>query len=454
MRPEACLRELFSQYRMTVLPVPVHNVVLDCELVQGAVAVGMWPALPVEGIHFILGNGLAGKRLWADIPPSPVVTPCPMVGVSGVSCGDVPDALPACVVTCAMSRVEPELSDGKPDDTNFEAPSLSDFPLSVLKSELVQEQSVDLSLKEIFDCVLPAAEVHSAASGYLLQSGLLFRKWVAVGGDCVGEAVFQLVVLAKFRPLVLKAAHDESGHFGVKKTYLNILKHFFWPRVKRDVAAYIKTCHVCQLTGKPNQCIKAAPLQPIPAISEPFECLIVDCVGPLLPAKSGCKYLPTVMCQSTRYPAAYPLRSITTKAVVKALLQFISVFGIPKVIQSDQGSNFSSHMFAQVLKLLRVKHNQLSEYHTQSQGALERFHQTLKSLLRAYCTELGRDWEEGLPWLMLAAREAVQESTGFSPNELVFAHVVRGPLVLLKDIWVEAAPPKNLIDFVNGIACL
>lgn len=128
------------------------------------------------------------------------------------------------------------------------------------------------------------------------------------------------------------------------------------------------------------------------------------------------------------------------------LSQFISVFGIPKMIQSDQGSNFSSHMFAQVLKLLCVRHHQSSAYHAQSQGALERFHQTLKSLLRAYCTELGG----GAPWLMLAAREAMQESMGFSPNDLVFAHVVRGSLSVLKDNWVEAAPPKNLIDFVNG----
>ncbi len=56
---------------------------------------------------------------------------------------------------------------------------------------------------------------------------------------------------------------------------------------------------------------------------------------------------------------------------------------------------------------------------------LERFHQTLKSLLRAYSTEMEGDWEEGLPWLMLSAREACQESTGFSPNDLVFGHTVR-----------------------------
>ncbi len=235
----------------------------------------------------------------------------------------------------------------------------------------MQEQRSDSSLKELFERVLPASEISSAASGYFLCNELLFRKWVSVGEDFVKDDVFQLVVPVKFRPLVLKVAHDKCGHFGVRKTYLGILKHFFWPHVKRDVSAYIKTCHVCQLTGKPSQSMKPAPLQPISVVNEPFTHLIVDCVGPLPCSKSGCKYLLTVMCQSSRYPAAYPLRSITTKAVVKALSQFISIFGIPKVVQSDQGSNFSSNMFRQVLKLLRINQNQSSAYHAQSQGALE-----------------------------------------------------------------------------------
>jgi hypothetical protein len=81
---------------------------------------------------------------------------------------------------------------------------------------------------------------------------------------------------------------------------------------------------------------------------------------------------------------------------------------------------------------------------------LERFHQTLKSLLCAYCTELSADWEEGLPWLLLAAREVVQGSTGFSPNDLVFGHKVCGPLALLQYSCLPEEPYQNFIDFVNG----
>ncbi len=132
------------------------------------------------------------------------------------------------------------------------------------------------------------------------------------------------------------------------KTYDRILRQFYWPRLKKD----IRTCHTCQVTGKPNHLLKPVPLSPIAVTSKPFEHLIIDCVGPLPPSK-GSAYLLTVMCQATRYPAAYAIQRITTKAVVKALTQFISNFGIPKI--SDNGINFTSRMFAEVLKVLNPK---------------------------------------------------------------------------------------------------
>lgn len=64
--------------------------------------------------------------------------------------------------------------------------------------------------------------------------------------------------------------------------------------------------------------LRPVPLQPIPVTGQPFEHLVIDCVGPLPYSKAGSTYMLTVMCQATRYPAAYPLRNINTKSVVKA----------------------------------------------------------------------------------------------------------------------------------------
>lgn len=435
---------LMHGMELGVIPVPRHTIMLECKFVRGPVVVGVRPALPLSGVSLILGNDLVGSTVW-PISPLPVVTTEPRSSspLDGELSSEV---FPVCVMTRGQLQRAAVGSDTPKEDSV----QLPEFPASVSWEEWVKAQKADPSLSDLFEHVFPGDDVQSVAHGYLVQNELLVRKWVPCNGDVIGEPTYQVVVPEKFRGEVLKIAHDDCGHLGVKKTYDRVLQHFFWPRLKRDVSKYIKSCHVCQLTAKPNQHIKPAPLCPIPAISKPFEHLIIDCVGPLPPSKSGCSYLLTVMCQTTRYPAAYPLRTITARSVVKALSQFISIFGIPRIIQSDQGTNFTSRLFAQVLKHLKVRHSLSSAYHAQSQGVLERFHQTLKSLLRAYCTEMRGDWEEGLPWLLLSAREVVQESTGFSPNDLVFGHTVRGPLAVLKDGLVDSDPPRNIIDYVNG----
>ncbi|KAJ8040186.1 hypothetical protein HOLleu_14412 [Holothuria leucospilota] len=91
-----------------------------------------------------------------------------------------------------------------------------------------------------------------------------------------------------------------------------------------------------------------------------------------------------------------------------------------------------------------------SAYHPESQGALERFHQTLKNMLKTYCHGNERDWDEGIPFVMFAARESIQESLGFSPFELVFGHTVRGPLKLLKEKWLsDPGEDIHLLDYVS-----
>lgn len=178
----------------------------------------------------------------------------------------------------------------------------------------------------------------------------------------------------------------------------------------------------------------------------------MDCVGPLPKTKSGNQFLLTIMCIATRYPEAIPLRKITSQSVVKALIKFFSTFGLPKIVQTDQGTNFLSGIFEQVLQSLSINHRISSAYHPESQGALERWHQTFKSVLRKYCLETGRDWDDGVPLALFAVRETVQESLGFSPAELVFGHEVRGPLKVLKEQFLsESSVSKkaNVLAYVS-----
>ena len=205
------------------------------------------------------------------------------------------------------------------------------------------------------------------------------------------------------------------------------------------------------MVGKPNQKIPIAPLKPIPAFKEPFSKVIIDCVGPLTKTKSRNQYLLTIMRASTRFPEAIPLTNITAPKISKALVNFFTLVGLPKEIQSDQGSNFMSGLFQQVVFQLGAKQIKSSAY-PESQGALERFHNdsTLKNMIRTYCLYNEKDWDEGISLLLFAVRESVQESLGFSPFELAFGHSVCGPLKLLKENWLsENNESLNLSDYVS-----
>ncbi len=71
-------------------------------------------------------------------------------------------------------------------------------------------------------------------------------------------------------------------------------------------------------------------------------------------------------------------------------------------------------------------------------------------MLRKFCMDTSKDWDEGIPLVLFAVRESVQESLGFSPAEMVFGHTLRGPLKVLKDQMLEDKTEKrtNVLDYV------
>ncbi len=123
---------------------------------------------------------------------------------------------------------------------------------------------------------------------------------------------------------------------------------------------------------------------------------------------------------------------------------------MPKEIQSDQGSNFTSGIFQHLMHQLGIKHVMASAYHPQSQDAVERYHQTLKTMINAYCFDNQKDWDEGIHLLLFTTREVVQESLGFGPFELMFGHTVCGPLKVVEEDWLQDTRQYNLLDYVSA----
>ena len=278
------------------------------------------------------------------------------------------------------------------------------------------------------------------------HQGLLCRRWHP--RDRPEEVIDQVVLPRSYRSNVLRLAHDVpmAGHLGRERTTKRILKRFFWPGLFQDVRKYCESCDACQRVAKKREKV---PLIPMPIMDKPFRRIAMDVVGPLPRTRKGNQYILVVCDYATRYPEAFPLRTFTAPTVAEKLIEMFARYGIPEEILTDQGTNFTSQFLQKLNELLGVKAIKTSPYHPQTDGLVERFNQTLKSMLRRVLAGENHSWDVMLPYVLFAYREVPQESTGFSPFELIYSRDVRGPLDVLKESW--SSGEKEMDDILTYV---
>ncbi|KAI2655642.1 Transposon Ty3-I Gag-Pol polyprotein [Labeo rohita] len=270
---------------LSCVRVPLHTVFLTSDLVSGPVKVGVRSRLPVEGVSLILGNDLAGGKVF----PHPIVAETPVCDPKLDS--QFPLTFSACAVTRAQARKNEDVIDlsdtflastDSPIELTLSVPPETasenadqEPSLTMGRDQLGRAQRLDSSLTHCLEAAEGTVEGDNACGvQYFWDRGVLMRKWLsqkAKEADLSPE--YQIVLPFGYRAAVLKLAHDHplSGHLGSTKTFMRVAKYFYWPGLRSAVAKHCRSCHTCQLAGKPNQIIRPAPLQPIPVMGEPFE---------------------------------------------------------------------------------------------------------------------------------------------------------------------------------------
>ena len=97
-----------------------------------------------------------------------------------------------------------------------------------------------------------------------------------------------------------------------------------------------------------------------------------------------------------------PLKSIDAEHVAEELMALFSRVGVPREILTDQETNFTSNLLAEIYRLIHIKPIKTSPYHPQTDGLVERFNQTLKAMLQKAATEEGKDWDKVVPYVLFA----------------------------------------------------
>ncbi|XP_062585038.1 uncharacterized protein LOC134246689 [Saccostrea cucullata] len=338
----------------------------------------------------------------------------------------------ACGAVQTRSELRKQERAEKPKLDDLKASNTENEGMWCNREELIEHQKTDESLKSILDMAQNGP--YEGKSYFILKNDLLYRVFEK-NSD---EKVFQIVAPKKLRNGIMSLAHDTplAGHLGNKKTRERILQNFFWPGMYVDISRYCKSCSICQKGMQKGRTPKAK-LVPIPKIDVPFSRVAIDFVGPLPMTEKKNRYILVCMDYATRFPEAFPMKTQDAESVANALMEMFSRVGFPKEILSDQGTNFMSSLISNLCKMLKVRKLSTTPYHPQANGLVERFNGTLKQMLKAYAVVEPLKWDVHLPYVLFAYRDVPNETTGFTPFELLYARHVRGPLDILKEQWEE-----------------
>ena len=199
---------------------------------------------------------------------------------------------------------------------------------------------------------------------------------------------------------------------------LEIQLHYFWPGMSDFVKDRISACHKCVAQKSPVN--RHQPMGHVP-VSGRFERVAMDLLDVSVISAKGHRYILVVCDYFTKYTEAYPLKDKTARSVADALMDiWLPRYGFPLFLHSDQGKEFDNAMIHKLSKLLGTVKTKTTPYHPRSDGLVERFNRTLLAMLAMFVSQEHDNWDDLLPFMMLAYNTTVHMTTGFTPYRLVF----------------------------------
>ena len=271
---------------------------------------------------------------------------------------------------------------------------------------------------------------------------MLCRKWESERGDRV---TYQTVLPESLRETALRAHHNHTtaSHRGVHKTLSALRLRYYWPGLTSQTYRWLTRCHDCGAKKSTGRKRRAALKQYI--LGAPLERIAVDILGPLPLTPRGNRYVLVVTDYFTKWTESYAIPDQTAPTVAEKLVaEFISRYGVPRQLHSDQGTNFESKVMAEVCKLLDIEKTRTTPLHPQSDGQVERYNRTLIEMLRGKIKDDQGDWDLQLPMCMMAYRSAVHESTGSTPNQLMLGREIEVPLDAITELTPDAPVHRSM----------
>ena len=246
-----------------------------------------------------------------------------------------------------------------------------------------------------------------------LKSYFLNKQELAIENDCVLRG-YRIIIPEKLRNIVLESLHE--SHMGIVKTKALARGYVWWPKLDDDIENLVKSCKACiEFQDNPPK----VAVSPWKWPQKPTQRLHADFAGPI----NNFYYL-IILDAHSKWVDLAQMKSITSDKVITVFQSYISQWGIPITLVTDNGKSFDSELFQSFLSYYNIKHVPTSIYSPYSNGAAENavrsFKKALKKLL--FC---GKDPQDIIPIFLFNYRSAPHCTTGLSPAELQIGRKLR-----------------------------
>lgn len=229
----------------------------------------------------------------------------------------------------------------------------------------------------------------------------------------------RIVIPKQFQHKILTQLH--KGHQGIERMKSISRSYVYWPSIDSQIENMAKTCTSCSSIMKaPTK----TNLESWPIPDGPWQRIHIDYAGPI-----DDKFYLVIVDPYSKWPEIFVTKSTTSLSTIKLLEDSFSRYGLPKVIVSDNGTQFTSTEFAEFCQINGIQHIRTAPYHPQSNGQAEIFVSTLKRALK----KIGGTADNALREFLSTYRTTPNPNciNGLSPAQVMFGRKLRTTFDLL-----------------------
>lgn len=295
---------------------------------------------------------------------------------------------------------------------------------SLSKTWLHIEQQNDVGTTEIIDKIKNGDPDYLAQ--YLLKGGILYKRV---------ESTYKIYIPQHCRLNLMRRFHEDNCHIGWEKTLSKMKQDFWMPHMTRNVRKFVESCVICLVAKRPSG-KKQSELHPIEKKAYPFDVVHADFMGPFDGKEH--RYILIIIDAFTKFVMLLPSKTLKATETVDMFYNYVMLFGAPRKLVTDRGTNFTSTEFKSLCMSFGVEHHLIAAGASRANGQVERYVDTVANLLRTNL-ETNTDWTKYVSRVQLALNTTVNKTTGYSPLKVLTGITGRTPDVgaLLRDLEIE-----------------